>query len=80
MSKLLGNLQFVLCYLDDIMVFSRSKEEHELHVRQVLGILQNAKLYAEISKCFFFKKSVSFLGHVVSNKGVHVDPTKVQTI
>ena len=71
---------FVIVFLEDILVLSRSLEEHRAHVRQVLLFLRQHKLYAKLSKCELFKQSVSFLGHVVSEKGVHMDPVKVKAI
>lgn len=80
MNKIFEGLPFVLLYLDDILVFSASEEEHQKHVRQVLEILKVNKLYAKKSKCSFFEKSVKFLGHVISGEGVSVDPSKLDTI
>ena len=80
MNKVLADLPFVLVYLDDILVFSKSAEEHAEHLKQVLARLRKHKLYAKMSKCFFFRDSVEFLGHVVSKDGVQVDPKKVSVI
>ena len=80
MNKVFGHLPFVLVYLDDILVFSRSEEEHVGHLQQVFALLRKAKLYAKMSKCFFFRESLDFLGHVVSAKGVQPDPKKVSVI
>ncbi len=71
---------FVLVYLDDILIFSRTEEEHRQHVARVLEILQENQLYAKMSKCEFGKQRVEFLGHVVSAEGVHVDPRKISAI
>ncbi|KAD2392822.1 hypothetical protein E3N88_39799 [Mikania micrantha] len=57
--------EFVIVFIDDILVYSRSKEEHEEHLRTILGILLKKKLYAKFSKCDFWLEKVSFLGHVV---------------
>ena len=64
MHDLFGPLldKFVIVFLDDILIFSKTPEEHEQHLRQVLEILRKAKLYAKLSKCEFFKSSISFLG------------------
>lgn len=70
--------QFVIVFIDDILVYSKSKEEHEQHLRLVLQILREHKLYAKFSKCEFWLDSVSFLGHVVSKDGVQVDPEKIK--
>src|SRR5262249_43465071 len=72
--------KFVIVYLDDILIYSKNLEEHERHVRQVLEILRQNKLYAKLSKCEFFRSRVNFLGHVVSEDGVTVDPEKTTVI
>ena len=64
---------FVACYMDDILVFSRTAEEHQAHVRMVLETLQHHRLFAKASKCEFCRSSVAFLGHVISAAGVAVD-------
>ena len=79
-NKVFADLPFVLVYLDDILVFSKSAEEHAEHLKQVLALLRQHKLFAKMSKRFFFKDSVDFLGHVVSAQGVQVDPKKVAVI
>ena len=66
--------------MDDILVFSKTKEEHAEHLRLVLEKLREHKLYAKRSKCEFWLKEVSFLGHVVSNGGIAVDPSKVRDV
>ena len=80
MNRVFKGLDFVLVYLDDILVFSKSQVEHEQHLRKVLEVLRAEKLYAKMSKCSFFQQSVHLLGHVVSAGGVHVDPRKFATI
>jgi hypothetical protein len=72
--------KFVLVYLDDIMVFSKSEEEHIAHLRQVFEILQANQLYIKLSKCHFCKEEVEFLGHIVGKDGVKVDPKKVAVV
>jgi hypothetical protein len=71
---------FVLVFIDDILVYSRSKEEHEEHLKLVLQVLREHKLYAKLSKCDFFQRQVHYLGHVISEKGVAVDPDKIKAI
>ena len=71
---------FVIVFIDDILVYSRSEEEHGQHLRQILETLRSEKLYAKLSKCEFWLRSVNFLGHVVSQEGIHVDPSKVKAI
>ncbi|MBW0567500.1 hypothetical protein O181_107215 [Austropuccinia psidii MF-1] len=71
---------FVVVYLDDIMVFSSSEEEHVKHVPSVLQILRDNKLFAKASKCVFHASSVEYLGYVVSSEGLKMDASKVQQI
>jgi hypothetical protein len=71
---------FVLVFIDDILIYSKSREEHEEHLKLVLQVLREHKLYANISKCDFFQKKVHYLGHVISEKGVVVDPDKIKSI
>jgi hypothetical protein len=70
--------KFVVVFINDILVYSRSEEEHEGHLRLVLQKLLHHKLYVKLSKCEFWLKQVAFLGHVISKGGLFVDPCKVQ--
>ncbi|XP_069144512.1 uncharacterized protein [Solanum lycopersicum] len=70
---------FVIVFIDDILVYLKSKKKHEENLRMVLEMLRKKKLYAKFSKCEFWLDSVSFLGHVVSKDGVMVDPSKIET-
>ena len=70
----------MIVFIDDILVYSKSKKEHEEHFRMVLEMLREKKLYAKFSKCEFWLNAVSFLGHVVSKDGVMVDPSKIETV
>ncbi|TKC13482.1 hypothetical protein FA727_23570 [Robertmurraya kyonggiensis] len=72
--------KFVVVFIDDIMVFSKNEEEHEEHLRLVLQKLREHQLYAKFSKCEFWLKEVSFLGHVITDGGIMVDPSKVQDV
>ncbi|GKC74231.1 putative reverse transcriptase domain-containing protein [Tanacetum coccineum] len=72
--------KFIIVFIDDILVFSKSKEEHEEHLRTVLQILRQEKLYAKFSKCEFWLSKVAFLGHIVSAEGITMDPAKVEAI
>nr|GFB64010.1 putative reverse transcriptase domain-containing protein [Tanacetum cinerariifolium] len=72
--------KFVIVFIDDILVFSKSKEEHEDHLRTVLQTLRQEKLYAKFSKCEFWLSNVAFLGHIVSAEGITMDPAKVEAI
>ena len=69
--------KFVVVFIDDTLVYSKSEEEHAEHLRIVLQRLRDHQLYAKFSKCEFWLKEVPFLGHVVSCKGISVDPAKV---
>jgi len=80
MNTVLGDLPFVLVYLDDILVFSKSPEEHESHLEIVLSRLAQNKFYAKLSKCHFNLPEVEFLGHFVGRNGVRVDPRKVKIV
>ncbi|WVZ80465.1 hypothetical protein U9M48_027936 [Paspalum notatum var. saurae] len=72
--------KFVVVFIDDILIYSKSEEEHKEHLRIVLTRLREHKLYAKFSKCAFWLKEVSFLGHILSEKGVPVDPSKVRDV
>ncbi|KAG8485757.1 hypothetical protein CXB51_019149 [Gossypium anomalum] len=71
---------FVIVFIDDILVYSRDETEHAEHLRLVLQILRDKQLYAKFSKCEFWLKGVSFLGHVVSASGIRVDPNKILAV
>jgi hypothetical protein len=66
---------FVVVYLDDILIFDRTWEEHMQHIQQVLGTLWQHKLYANLEKCSFGMNMDQYLGYIVDESGVHVDPT-----
>ena len=72
--------RFVVVFIDDILVYSKDREDHDTHLRVVLETLRNEQLYAKMSKCEFWLREVSFLGHIVSEKGIRVDPSKVEVI
>jgi hypothetical protein len=71
---------FVIVYLDDILVYSNSEEEHVDHVRQVLEVLRQHDLYAKVEKCNFHVATVEYLGFIISPTGVSMDPKKVQGV
>ncbi|WVZ97659.1 hypothetical protein U9M48_043174 [Paspalum notatum var. saurae] len=72
--------KFVVVFIDDILVYSKNEKEHEEHLRIVLSRLREHKLYAKFSKCAFWLKEVAFLGHILSAKGVAIDPSKVEDV
>ncbi|GKE94775.1 putative reverse transcriptase domain-containing protein, partial [Tanacetum coccineum] len=72
--------KFVIVFIDDILVYSKSEEEHERHLRIVLEMLRQKKLYAKFLKCKFWLQQVAFLGHIVSADGIIMDPSKVEAI
>ncbi|KAD4180268.1 hypothetical protein E3N88_28859 [Mikania micrantha] len=72
--------QFVIVFIDDILIYSKSKAEHEQHLRKILELLKEEKVYAKFSKCEFWLREVQFLGHVVNSEGIHVDPAKIEAI
>ena len=82
MNHILRSLigKFVVVYFDDILVYSKSMEDHAHHVRQVLSILRKEKLFGNLAKCTFAKDKLVFLGFVVSSKGIEVDDSKVEAI
>ena len=72
--------KFVVVFIDDILIYSKSHKEHEEHLHIVLQRLREHKLYAKFSKCEFWLEKVGFLGHVVSKEGIAVDPEKVSAV
>ena len=72
--------KFVIVFIDDILIYSESKSDHEKHLRLILDLLNKEKLYAKFSKCEFWLKEVQFLGHIVNAKGIHVDPAKIEAV
>ena len=71
---------FVIVIIDDILIYSKSRKEHEEHLRIVLQLLREKRFYAKFSKCEFWLDLVSFLGHVVSKDGVMVDPSNIEAV
>ncbi|KAL0534041.1 hypothetical protein IC582_028318 [Cucumis melo] len=71
---------FVIVFIDDILIYFKTEAEHEEHLHQVLETLRANKLYAKFSKCEFWLRKVTFLGHVVSSEGVSVDPAKIEAV
>jgi hypothetical protein len=72
--------QFTIIFINDILIYSKTSKEHEEHLRKILERLKSEKLYAKLKKCEFWLDSMSFLRHVISGKGVAVDPEKVKAV
>ena len=72
--------QFVLISIDDILIYSKTEEEHEQHMRMVLQTLRDHQLYAKMEKCYFFKKEIQYLGHIISEEGITMDPPKIKAM
>ena len=71
---------FVAVYMDDLVVWSSSEEEHRRHVRMIFETLRHHKLYAKRTKCTFARSEVAFLGHILSVDGLKADPAKVEAV
>nr|GEY77362.1 putative reverse transcriptase domain-containing protein [Tanacetum cinerariifolium] len=72
--------KFMIVFIDDILIYSKNKEEHGEHLKTILNLLRSEKLYAKFTKCDFWLNSVQFLGHVIDSNEVHVDPAKIEAI
>nr|GEV63156.1 hypothetical protein [Tanacetum cinerariifolium] len=72
--------KFMIVFIDDILIYIKNKEEHGEHLKIILELLRKEKLYAKFLKCDFWLESVQFLSHVIDNKGVHMDPLKIEAI
>ena len=69
--------KFVLVFINDRLIYSKNREEHEEHLRLVLQVLREQHLYSKFNKCEFFQKKIHYLGHVLSEEGIVVDPDQV---
>ncbi|KAM0006733.1 putative nucleotidyltransferase, Ribonuclease H [Helianthus debilis subsp. tardiflorus] len=72
--------KFAIIFIDDILIYSKSQDEHCEHLRALLTLLRKEKLYVKFSKCEFWLQVVQFLGHMVNHEGIHVDPSKIEAI
>nr|GFB68105.1 putative reverse transcriptase domain-containing protein [Tanacetum cinerariifolium]GFC10127.1 putative reverse transcriptase domain-containing protein [Tanacetum cinerariifolium] len=72
--------KFVIIFIDDILIYSKDKKEHEEHLKAILELLKKEELYAKFSKCEFWIPKVQFLGHVIDSQGIYVDPTKIEPV
>jgi len=72
--------KFVVVFIDDILIYSRTQEEHAEHLRLVLSVMREKKLYTKLSKCEFWMDEVQFLGHAISAQGIAMDPAKVEAV
>jgi hypothetical protein len=72
--------KFVVVFIDDILIYSKSREDHEHHLRIVLGRLRAHQLYAKLSKCEFWLEKIAFLGHILTAEGIEVDSSKVEAV
>jgi hypothetical protein len=72
--------KFFQVFIDDILIYSRTMEEHEEHFHLVLQCLRENKLYGKLSKCSFYQSKIHYLGHVISGEGISMDPGKVKDI
>ncbi|GJT96491.1 putative reverse transcriptase domain-containing protein [Tanacetum coccineum] len=72
--------KFMIVFIDDILIYSKSRKEHEGHLNLILKLIKEEELYAKFSKCEFWLSKVHFLGHVIDSEGIHVDPAKIESI
>ena len=80
MTSILKDFNFVIAYLDDIIIFSKTPEEHLSHIRKVFKKLCSSKLSMKLGKCHFFYKEIQYLGHILSTTGIQPLPSKTQAI
>nr|GFC96084.1 putative reverse transcriptase domain-containing protein [Tanacetum cinerariifolium] len=72
--------KFMIVFIDDILIYSKDEKEHEEHLKAILELLKKEELHAKFSKCEFLIPKVQFLGHVIDSHGIHVDPTKIESV
>ncbi|GJZ27880.1 putative reverse transcriptase domain-containing protein [Tanacetum coccineum] len=72
--------RFLIVFIDDILIYSKSRKEHEGHLKLILKLLKKEELYAKFSKYEFWVSKVQILGHVIDSEGIHIDPAKIESI
>ncbi|GKD80134.1 putative reverse transcriptase domain-containing protein, partial [Tanacetum coccineum] len=72
--------RFVIVFIDDILIYSKSRKEHEGHLKLILRLLKKEELYTKFSKCEFWLSKVQFISHVIDSEGIHIDPAKIESI
>ncbi|GJR37703.1 putative reverse transcriptase domain-containing protein [Tanacetum coccineum] len=72
--------KFLIIFIEDILIYSKNKKEHEGYLKLILRLLKEENLFAKFSKCEFWLSIVKFLGHVIDSEGIHVDPAKIESI
>jgi hypothetical protein len=72
--------EFVIIFLDDILVYYKTEEEHKKHLRMVLQVLREHQLFVKLSKCSFYQSRIHYLGHIISEEGITVDPENIEVI
>ena len=72
--------KFVLVFLDDIIIYSKNEEDHEEHLRYTLQLFREHKFYAKLSKCDFYKYRIHYLGHIILDEVIFVDPEKIEAV
>jgi hypothetical protein len=72
--------KFVIVFLDNMLIYSKTKEEHEKNLKMMLKYLREHKLYAKLSKGIFYQSKIHYLGHIISKNGITVDPKKIEAI
>ncbi|XP_028112932.1 uncharacterized protein LOC114311048 [Camellia sinensis] len=72
--------EFIVVFIDDILIYSKNRDEHEQHLRQILQILREKQLYGKFKKCEFWLVEIAFLGHIIKKDGISVDPHKIEAI
>nr|GFC49775.1 putative reverse transcriptase domain-containing protein [Tanacetum cinerariifolium] len=72
--------KFMIIFIDDIFIYSKDEKEHEEHLKAILELFKKEELYAKFSKCEFWFPKVQFLGHVIDNQDIHVDPAKIESV